>query len=489
MKSIRHIPRYEQFAQALEGLIRSGTFPMGTRLPSIREAIAQHGVSFSTVLQAYRRLEDRGVIEARPQSGYYVKLRPSKTVEEPEFTPLQGDPTSVSIDEVTSRLSHDTLNLDFAQFGAALPDPALLPTAKLNRILAQLAREDKFSRVTSGFLGQDDLRARIAQRAFSCGCHLNPGELVVTAGCTEAMSLCLQAVCSPGDLVAIESPTYFGIILALEALHLRALEIPSHPRTGMSLAALKFALDNHPVKAVMAIPNFGNPTGSLMSDADKGDLVEFLAHRGIPLIENDINGELYFSEHRPRPAKAFDRDGTVLLCSSFSKDISAWFRIGWVAPGRFFREVQSKKYAMTGRASLLAQAAIARFLESGGYDALLRKIRNAYAQKASFMAQAICSHFPPGTRVIEPAGGFVMWVQLPGKLDSLELYREAQKAFITIAPGYIFSPTHKFNDFIRLNTACWSDRAEQDLARLGKVIANLLREKRRGGEGPSAPGG
>jgi DNA-binding transcriptional MocR family regulator len=385
----------------------------------------------------------------------------------------------VSIDEVTSRLSHDTLNLDFAQFGAALPDPALLPTAKLNRILAQLAREGKFSRVAGGILlGQEDLFTRIAQRAFSYECYLNPGELVVTSGCTESMSLCLQAVCSPGDLVAIESPTYFGIILALEALHLRALEIPSHPRTGMSLDALKFAVDNHPVKAVMAIPNFGNPTGSLMTDADKRDLVELLAVRGIPLIENDINGELSFSDRRPRPAKSFDRDGSVLLCSSFSKDISAWLRVGWVAPGRFFREVQSKKYAMSGRTSILAQAAMARFLESGGYDAHLRKIRNAYAQKASFMAQAICTHFPAGTRVIEPAGGFVMWVQLPGKLDSLELYREAQKAFITIAPGYIFSPTHKFNDFIRLNTACWSDRAEQDLIRLGKVIANLLRGKR-----------
>ena len=315
MKDTPKIPRYEQFAHVLEELIRSGTFPMGSRLPSIREAIAQHGVSFSTVLQAYRRLEDRGFIEARPQSGYYVKLRPARTAAEPEFTPLPSDPTSVSIDEVTSRLIHDTLNLDFAQFGAALPDPALLPTAKLNRILAQLAREGKFSQVTGeAIAGQEDLRIQIAQRAFGYDCHLNPGELVVTAGCTEAMSLCLQAVCSPGDLVAIESPTYFGIILALEALHLRALEIPSHPRTGMSLDALKFAVDNHPVKAVMAIPNFGNPTGGLMTDADKRDLVEFLAHKGIPLIENHINGELSFpTAGRGRPSRS---TATAPSCSA-----------------------------------------------------------------------------------------------------------------------------------------------------------------------------
>jgi DNA-binding transcriptional MocR family regulator len=479
VKDAPKIPRYEQFALVVEEQIRSGTFPMGARLPSIREAIAQHRVSFSTALQAYRHLEDRGIIEARPQSGYYVKVRPAKAVAEPEFSPLQGDPTSVTIDEVSVRLIHDTLNQDFAQFGAALPDPALLPTAKLSRILSQLGRDGKFSHVHGeAIAGQEDLRIQIAQRAFGYGCDLSPGELVVTAGCTEAMCLCLQAVCRPGDLVAIESPTYFGIILALEALHLRALEIPSHPRTGMSLDALKFAVDNYPVKAVLAIPNFGNPSGSLMTDADKRDLVEFLAGQGIPLIENDINGELHFSERRPRPAKAFDREGFVMLCSSYSKDISIWFRLGWVAPGRFFREVQSKKYAMSVRTSILPELAVARFLESGGYDAHLRKIRAAYARKASLLAQAIGTHFPEGTRVIEPAGGFVMWVQLPHRLDSLELYREAQKAFITLAPGYIFSPTHKFNDFIRLNAACWSDHTEQDVIRLGKVTANLLRAKR-----------
>lgn len=472
------VPRYEQFARLLEEQIRSGTFPLGSRLPSIREAIVQHGVSFSTVLQAYRRLEDRGVIEARPQSGYYVKLRPAKAVAEPEFSPLQGDPTQVSVDAVSVRLIHDTLNLDFAQFGAALPDPDLLPTDKLNRILAQVARDGRFARVHGEAIeGQQDLRIQIAQRAFGYDCDLAPGELVVTAGCTEAMCLCLQAVCSPGDLVAIESPTYFGIIMALEALHLRALEIPSHPRTGMSLDALKFAVEHHPVKAVVAIPNFGNPTGSLMADEDKRALVELLARKGIPLVENDINGELHFSARRPRPAKAFDRDGNVMLCSSFSKDISVWFRIGWVAPGRYFREVQARKYALNVRTGMLPQIAIARFLESGGYDAHLRKIRGAYARKASLMAQAVAEHFPEGTRVIEPAGGFVMWVQLPGRLDSLELYQEAQKAFITLAPGYIFSPTHQFNDFIRLNTACWSDHAEQDLVRLGKVIGNLLRAR------------
>jgi len=479
MKEAKKIPLYERFAQELEEQIRAGTFPVGTRIPSIRESSVQQAISFSTVLQAYQLLENRGVLEARPQSGYYVKLQPRKQVPEPEFESHQGDPTSVSIDDVSMRLIQDTLNLDYAQFGAALPDPTLLPTAKLNRILAELARDGKFPHhLGEAVAGREDLRIQVAQRAFSYGCDLSPDEIIITAGCTEALCLCLQAVCQPGDLVAIESPTYFGILMALEAQHLRALEIPSHPRKGMSLEALRFAVENHPIKAVVAMTNFSNPTGSLLADEDKGELVEILSGRGIPLIEDDINGELYFSERRPRVAKSYDTEGLVMLCSSFSKDISSGFRIGWVAPGKFYREVQCSKYALNIRTSVLPQLTIARFLESGGYEAHLRKIRRAYAHKIQLMSQAILTHFPEGTRITEPGGGFVLWVQLPGKLDSMALYREALKAFIVVAPGYIFSPTHKFDDCIRLNAACWSEKAEVDIARLGRVVKNLLMGKR-----------
>jgi DNA-binding transcriptional MocR family regulator len=481
MPDPKKVPLYEKFAQDLEDLIRSGTFPAGSRVPSIRESSAQQGISFSTVLQAYQLLENRGVIEARPQSGYYVKLQPRRRVLEPEPQELQirNDPAKVNIDEVSLQLIQDNYKLSYAQFGVASPNPELLPTQKLNRILADLARDAKTSyEVGVAVEGAEELRIQVAQRAYSYGCEISPDELVITAGCTEAMSLSLQAVCQPGDLVAVESPTYFGILLALEAQHLRALEIPCHPRRGMSLEALKFALENHPVKAVLAVPNFSNPTGSLLADEDKEELVKLLAQHGIPLIENDINGELHFGERRPHVAKCYDKEGLVMLCSSYSKDVSAGFRVGWVAPGKFYREVQSRKYAFNNRTSVLPQLAIAKFLETGGYDHHLRKIRRAYAEKVAAMSHAILTHFPEGTRITEPGGGFVLWVQLPDKLDSVALYREALKAFIAIAPGYVFSPSHKFDDFIRLNAACFSPRAEQDLARLGMVVKRMLAGKR-----------
>lgn len=464
---------YEQFADELAAQIAAGTFPEGSRLPSLREAAAGRGLSLSTAIQAYRLLEDRGLAEARPQSGYYVKRRhkAQKMELEPEETSI--DPMGVTLDEVSMGLYRGKLDPDVAPFGAASPDPELLPSEKLDRIVAAIAREGGFARDTSfSPEGIEELRQGIAQRAFAAGCPISPDEVVITAGCSEAMSLCLLAVCRSGDLVAIESPAYFGLLLILEAMGLRALEIPALPGTGLALDALEFALDNHPVKAVVAMTNFSNPLGSLMPDASKQRLARLTGRRGIPLVENDIYGELYFGEKRPIVAKSFDTDN-ILLCSSFSKDISPGYRLGWVAAGRRAQDLVRLKMALTSGTSALPQLAIARYLESGGYDAHLRSIRRAYCRRVEAMAEAIEKAFPIGTKIAEPEGGYLIWVRLPGGVDSMELYAEAARARIAIAPGSIFSPSRKHRDYIRLNASVWSQRTEKDLVRLGKIVETL----------------
>jgi DNA-binding transcriptional MocR family regulator len=404
-----------------------------------------------------------------------VKARPRKMPLGLDPAPQPEDPAHVSIDDLSLRLVRAKHDPDFAQFGAATPDPELLPTARLNRLMTELAREGRFAEDTSTMPeGCEDLRIQVAQRAFGYGCDVGPDDVVITAGCSEAMSLCLQAVCSPGDTVAIESPTYFGLLLILEALRLKALEIPANPGTGMSLDALAFALENHPVKAVVAIPNFNNPLGSCMPDEAKIELASMLGRKEVPLIENDIYGELYFSERRPSLVKARDAEGRILLCSSFSKDLSPGYRTGWVAPGRYLDRVRKFKMAYSNGTSVLPQLTIARYLETGGYDLHLRKIRKAYAQKSLGMSRAIEEYFPEGTRIAEPLGGYMIWVKLPEGLDSMVLYREAVKSRITIAPGCMFSPSGKFRDFVRLNAAAWSERTEKDLARLGHLVRDLV---------------
>jgi DNA-binding transcriptional MocR family regulator len=441
----------------------------------VRQISRQKSLSVTTILQAYHLLEDRGAIEARPQSGYYVRVPlPPTPAPQPGLAELPFDPARVRIDDLVMRVVRDSHNPDLMQFGAALPSPELLPTAKLNRNLAKIARRTNQVLNTVGLPeGTPELRAQVARRAFLAGCSLAPDEIVITSGCTEALHLALRAVCKPGELVAVESPTYFGILQVLQSLSLRALEIPTHPDTGISLGALRFAIENHPVKAAVVMTNFNNPLGSCMPPENKRELVAMLAAAEIPLVEDDIYGELSFSGQHPGMAKTYDRKGLVLLTSSFTKDISPSYRIGWIAPGRFKDAVVRQKMATSLGTAILPQLAIAEFLESGSYDHHLRTIRRAYAQKVSQMAHAVVRAFPDGTLVTNPQGGFVLWVQLPGNVDSLELYRRAVQAGITLAPGYLFSATPRYRNYIRLTAAYWSFSAERALVRLGQLVGQM----------------
>jgi len=471
----RHL--YEQVADHIARLIEQGTFRPGDRIPSVRQLSRQQQVSVSTVLQAYFLLEDRGLIEARPQSGYFVRTRLATALPEPDISSPEPDPTRVSVRELVMMVLHDTLNPNLIQLGAAVPNPELLPTDRLNRILASLARRSG----DQGNLydippGCEALRVQIARRAVASGCSLAPADLVTTAGCIEAVDLCLRATCRPGDTVAIESPIYFGILQSMEALGLRALEIPTHPRDGISLEALGFAIEHTPVRACLVISNFNNPLGSCIPDEHKKELVGLLARHDIPLIESDILGEIYFSEQRPSVAKAYDRKGLVMLCSSFSKDMAPGYRVGWVAPGRFKASVEWLKYTSNVATAILPQLAVAQFLDSGGYDHHLRRIRRAYARNVALMSQAVMRFFPAGTRVTRPGGGFVLWVQLPDSVDSLELYKLALKSGVTLTPGHIFSATQQYRNFIRLNAAYWSDAAEGAMQRLGELILELAHQ-------------
>lgn len=465
---------YEQVASQVKQLIEKGTYRPGDRIPSVRQMSRQQGVSISSVLQAYLQLESRGVIEARPQSGYYVCQPASTHLPEPEVSAPGLDPSHVNLHDLVMMVMRDSLNPELVQLGAAMPNLELLPTERMNRIMAALARK-----ATKGMHqyqlppGMEELRVQIAKRSVNGGCNFSPNDIVITSGGTEAIDLCLHAVCKPGDIVAIESPMYFGTLQIIEVHGLRALEIPTNPRDGISLEALQFALEHNPIKAVLTISNFSNPLGSCIPDEKKKELVELLARYDIPLIDNDVSGEIYFTEKRPLVTKAFDTKGLVMLCSSFSKDISPALRVGWVAPGRYKNTVEWLKFTLSASTSTLAQMAIAEFMDSGGYDHQIRRIRREYASNVAMLSQAVMRTFPAGTRVTRPSGGYVLWVQLPETVDSLELYSLALRGGITLTPGYLFSPTNQFTNFIRLNAAAWNLPIERAVTKLGGMVNEL----------------
>ena len=466
---------YEDLAGDLARLFAKGTLRPGDRLPSVRQLSQQRRVSVSTVLQAYLLLENRGLVETRPHSGHYVRAPRESVVPEPRAPRASSQATRVTVSDLVTQVYRAARDPKMVQLGAALLSPELLPTENLNRRMSAVARAAGGAGVAYDTPpGCFALRRQVAKRAADWGVALRPDEIVTTVGAMEALHLCLRAVAGAGDTIVVESPGYYGLLQLIEGLGMRALEIPANPGTGLDLDLLEQALRRHRVKACLVVTNFSNPTGGLMPDDAKRALVQMLAKREIPLIEDDIYGDLHFDDVRPRPARAFDRDGLVLLCSSVSKTIAPGYRVGYVAAGRFHERVERLKFAQTIATATLPQMAVADFLEHGGYERHLRRLRRSLADQVARMSAAIASSFPPGTRISRPRGGFVLWVELPAGKSALELHARAMTQGISVAPGPIFSAKQRFGSFIRVSCGYpWSDLLDRSITTLGRIAADV----------------
>jgi len=463
---------YEQVAGKVEKLIRSGVLRPGDRLPSVRRACAQHGVSLTTAVSAYLSLENRGLIVARPKSGFFVRSQLLDSVREPARSQTGSAARHVAVGSLQSRLFDESGKSGVVPLGAAYPGTENLPVKKLSLIMAAVARRTGARGLAYDLPpGAEPLRRQLARRSLDWGGSLAAEDFITTCGGTEALALCLRAVARPGDVIAVESPSYFGTLQQIEELGLRVVEIPMHPRDGMDLAALAQAVKTRRLAACLAVPNFNNPLGSLMPDANKRQLLEILAPRRIPLIEDDINGELYQSAHRPRTVQSFDRTGSVLLCGSFSKTLAPGYRVGWVAPGRYYEKVKSLKLTSTLATATLPQLAIAEFMANGGYDRHLRALRRAFITQLQWMSEAVAEAFPAEIKVTRPGGGFVLWIELPPGVSALKLHELALARNLSIAPGPMFSATQQFPNFIRLNCGHpWTARLARAVATLGGLV-------------------
>ncbi len=472
---------YEQLAKDIDDLVRRGVFRAGDRIPSVRQTSQHRQVSITTVIRAYLLLESRGVIESRPQSGYFVRHGAAGAAEH-DLTALRpSKPLAVSSKVDVSRLVLSTLRSigtdEAIPLGSPYPDPRLFPFEKINRYAYSIGRDKAIWGVTDELPpGNPNLIRQIARRYLENGIAVDPREIVVTVGATEAINLCLQAVGKPGDTVAVESPTFYAMLHAIERMGMRAIEVATHPREGIDLGSLEAILEKRAIAACMVMPNFQNPLGFQMPDEKKRALVALLSRHDVPIIENDVYNELYFGEAHPSALKSYDKKGIVLHCASFSKSLTAAYRIGWAMPGRYRDQVEKLKFLNTLTTPSIPQLAIAEYLEKDGYEHHLRRVRKQYRQHAKLTKTIVDRFFPPGTRTSEPMGGYVLWVELPKKVDSMKLYRSALESGITIGPGYMFSASNRYSNFIRLNYSYqWSPELENALVTVGKLVAHSAR--------------
>lgn len=465
--------RYQQLAEQTEALILNGVLRPGDRLPSVRQACRIHDVSPITVTQAYYILEGRGLIEARPKSGYFVRARLGQNLSEPEMTHPVGGSTQLQVSDFIFQILDSVRDPSVVPLGSSFPSPYLYPLDKLGRFLANAARKfEPLATVTDLPPGNEELRRQLALRYLAQGATVSPQEIVITSGAMEGLNLCLQAVTQPGDLIAIESPTFYAGLQASERLGLKVIEIPSHPREGVSLSALEDTLRHHPIKACLFMLNFANPTGSRVSDENKKALLELLRRYDVPLIEDDVYNELYFGPQAPLCSKAEDKTGLVMHVSSFSKCLAPGYRIGWVAAGRYASRIQRQKLSLSLATTVPVQIALAEYLKHGGLENHLRHLRQTLALQEVEMVQAVERHFPTGTKLARPQGGYFLWLELPPHVDTLLLHQQALERGISIAPGPIFSAKREFKNYLRLNFGHPdSQRLDAAMATLGELIA------------------
>lgn len=472
--------QYEQLAFDIARSIQEGTLCRGEKLPSIRKTSFNRKISPSTVFQAYYLLEARGLISARERSGYFVTGGGAGLPQLPEPSmDTDSEVTQVDVSELVFEILESTRARKVVPLGSAFPSPLLFPMARLARTMSACVQSmDPWSTVTDISPGDANLRRQIALRYMIDGLHVPAGEIVITNGALEGLNLCLQAVTKHGDTVLIESPTFYAALQSIERNGLKAVEIPSHPRDGIDLDAMKHALERHKPAACWLMTNFQNPLGSLMPDEKKKDLVALLTRFNVPLIEDDVYGELYFGDKRPKPAKAFDTTGLVMHCSSFSKCLAPGYRVGWAAPGRYAKAVERLKLTTSLATSVPAQITLASYLAKGGYDRHLRSLRHTLMLQQMKFIEAIERYFPEGTRLSSPAGGYFLWVKLPDGVNALELHRVALNNGISIAPGPIFSSQKGFTDYVRLNYGhIWDEQIEASIATLGTIINRLAKRQ------------
>ena len=473
------VPLYRRIADCYHAAIECGTLAPGDRIPSIRTLMRNHGVSLTTALQACQYLESKGWLEARPRSGYFVRhprrasLMPAK---EPSAA-LPPDPADYAgiharVSEVLARSQLQPVRVNFAS-AICCPDLYPLESLRNGAIRAMRAAPGLISDPAGPRSGAR-FRAALARRALSSGIQATSDDVIATYGCTEALNLALRAVAEPGDLVAVESPTYYGLLQILESLGMRTLEIPTSPHTGISLEALELALRTHEIRAVAVIPNLQNPLGSTMPDAHKERLVALCEAHAVPLIEDDTFGAMTSGETTLSAVKARDSSGGVIYCASLDKILAPGLRLGWMLAGRWHARVQMLKYAQTHPTVEWTQAAAADFIDSSAFDRHLRRLRARLDTQRECTAEAIATYFPEGTRLSVPQGGVLLWVELPGRLSSERLFDAALKEGIRVAPGFMFSNSDRFNHFLRINCgAIYSPEIDAALRRLGTIASEL----------------
>lgn len=466
---------YERVAHLVEKQIATGALRTNDRIPSVRSMSRTAKVSVSTVVQAYVHLENIGLIEARPQSGFYVRPPDPRVVPEPRAKPSRSRRPASIATEMLDMCREALTRSDIVPLNGAFTSPSLYPNQRLNNLAREVLR-DRPQHAGELIMppGDPELRRQIAKRMGLAGAPTDPEHVVITSGAMDAITLSLRVICQPGDTVLVESPTYFGLLQAIEYLRLKVVEVPNRPGIGIDADAVRDIARSTKLAAAVLMPNFNNPAGTLTPEDAKRDIVATLTGMEIPIVEDDLYGDLHYGSTRPTSLRAHDETGLVISCGSVSKTIALGFRIGWAVAPQFHADIARAKFFSSVACPTLQQLVLGRYYASGGYDRYLRRVRTMLSSNSQAFIDAVARYFPSGTRIARPAGGIVIWIEMPPNVDGAELFRTALASRIGIAPGIVFSAKADYRNYIRMSCGLpWSPAIDRAVEKLGKLVTAM----------------
>jgi DNA-binding transcriptional MocR family regulator len=447
------LAKYQDLVEQLKRQIQSGIWNPGDKLPSLRKQSEHTGLSLMTVLHAYQLLESQGWIVSQDRSGYRVSQR-TKKQDRAEVPAAVSGTEHVDINEFIFEVLQNSKKPSMVNFGFAYPDHDLFPRYHVTKALSAAARSMPISNTFDNLPpGNEQLRSIIAKRYAARGVEVSPDEIVITAGALEALNLSLQACTRPGDWVVVESPAFYAALQSLERLGLKALSVRTDPLEGIDLDSLERALQTHDVKACWLMSNFQNPLGFTMTNERKQQVVELIQRYKVALIEDDVYSELYADKDPVHPLRMYDDVGNIMLCSSFSKSLTAGLRIGWVVAGKRALDIQKLQLMSTLATSAPIQETLVHYLTSRNYESHLKQLRKKLSDRKNKMTALLNKLLPDSVKVLSQQGGYFIWLELPKHTDSIQIYQEALKQNVSIAPGKMFSLTEQYNNCIRLNAS------------------------------------
>lgn len=466
---------YQKIVDYFMGAIEKGDILSGEKLPSLRKIADQFDVSLSTAVEAYRKLELFGFVAVKDRSGYFARLPlQSETILKPSKK-FKSKISEIEHIEEIIEIHTQTLDPSTAPFGVGTPCPEKFPHKMLNRYLSQTIKHNTEILGTYLFgMGLPELRSELARWMKPWLGIVNKDNILITNGCLEAINIALTAECETGDIVAIESPCYFGILQAIHHHGLRALEIKTDPETGVDPKALEELAKKNNIKAFISTPNAQNPLGFSMTDKNKKEVLAICKKHNMVLIEDDLYGELAFSKKRPKGYKYFDKDGIVVHCSSFSKFLGPGLRIGWCIPPKNPTRYLKYKLSLNLCTNTLVQYAVSAILRSENLLSVGKKLTEYYQNNLQIYANVIQNELGEKVSISNPTGSYFLWVRVEG-LDSLAVYQKAKKQKISFAPGTLFSATKLYNNYLRVNCAQeFNEERHEQLISLCKIINNSI---------------